>query len=105
MVPNPVALLTARVPALTAVLLRKYGTGPWDTVEDAVQDAFASRGIVYLKADWTNYDPAIADYLASHGRTGIPLYLVYDPKQPQQPEILPQLLTPATVIEALERIN
>ncbi|MCX2983338.1 protein-disulfide reductase DsbD [Halieaceae bacterium IMCC14734] len=72
---------------------------------DAVQDAFASRGIVYLKADWTNYDPAIADYLASHGRTGIPLYLVYDPKQPQKPEILPQLLTPATVIEALERIN
>jgi thiol:disulfide interchange protein len=72
---------------------------------NSVQAAFASRGIAYLKADWTNYDPAIADYLASHGRTGIPLYLVYDPRQPQRPEILPQLLTPATVIEALERIN
>jgi RNA polymerase sigma-70 factor, ECF subfamily len=28
--------------ALTAVLLRKYGTGQWDTVEDAVQDAFVA---------------------------------------------------------------
>ena len=72
---------------------------------DTVQDAFTSRGIAYLKADWTNYDPAIADFLASHGRTGIPLYLVYSPTRPDAPEILPQLLTPTTVMQALDRLN
>ena len=42
----------------------------------AVADAFAKTGAVYLKADWTNPDPAIAKALADHGRSGVPLYLV-----------------------------
>ena len=39
--------------------------------------------IVGLKADWTRPDPAIARYLASFGRYGIPFNAVYGPKAPQ----------------------
>jgi thiol:disulfide interchange protein DsbD len=38
--------------------------------------------------------------LAQHGRNGVPLYLLYRPNQPK-PIILPELLTVATVLEAL----
>jgi thiol:disulfide interchange protein DsbD len=39
--------------------------------------AFQRTGAVYLKADWTNRDAAIAKALADQGRVGVPLYLVY----------------------------
>ena len=66
-----------------------------------VSRAFARTGVTYLKADWTSRDPVIAETLAQHGRAGVPLYLLYTPGSPE-PRILPQLLTPGAVIEALE---
>jgi thiol:disulfide interchange protein DsbD len=65
----------------------------------AVSDAFAHTGAVYLKADWTNRDAAIANALTAQGRSGVPLYLVYG-KGPT-PQVLPQLLTPGIVVDAL----
>jgi thiol:disulfide interchange protein DsbD len=56
---------------------------------------------VYLKADWTERDPVIAEALAQHGRTGVPLYLVYRPGEPE-PVILPQVLSPHLVADALD---
>jgi thiol:disulfide interchange protein len=64
--------------------------------------ALAKAGAVYLKADWTNRDPLIAKALADHGRAGVPLYLVY-PAKGGEPQILPQLLTPGLVRQALEK--
>jgi thiol:disulfide interchange protein DsbD len=72
---------------------------------DDMRAAFAARGIVYMVADWTNYDPAIANFIAEHGRSGIPLYLAYPADPGAQPLILPQLLTKATVMEALNAIS
>jgi thiol:disulfide interchange protein DsbD len=66
-----------------------------------VGEVLARTGTVYLVADWTRRDPAIARELAAHGRSGVPLYLVYAPGE-AQPRILPQLLTEGLVIEALE---
>jgi len=66
-----------------------------------VADAFQRTGAVFLKADWTNRDPVIAEALSSHGRSGVPLYLVYG--SGPQPEILPQLLTEGMVVQALEK--
>lgn len=66
----------------------------------AVREAFARTRAVYLKADWTNPDPKITEALASHGRSGVPLYLVYGADG--APKILPQLLTERIVIEAIE---
>ncbi|MCF8505484.1 MAG: thioredoxin family protein [Caulobacter sp.] len=65
-----------------------------------VAEALKSSGAVYLKADWTNRDAAIAGALAEHGRAGVPLYLVYG-SDGGPPVILPQLLTAGMVAEAL----
>ena len=57
--------------------------------------------IVTLRADWTRPDPAIAEYLASHGRYGIPFNIVYGPGRPDG-LVLPELLTTTAMLEALE---
>ena len=66
-----------------------------------VADAFAKTGAVYLKADWTNRDAAIAKALSDRGRSGVPLYLVYGPTG--EPAVLPQLLTEGVVVAALDK--
>ncbi|AKS40420.1 protein-disulfide reductase DsbD family protein [Wenzhouxiangella marina] len=70
---------------------------------EAVREAFAANGVVYMKGDWTRRDAAITDYLAEYGRNGVPLYVVY-PRDGGEPRILPQVLTPGLVIEALESL-
>jgi thiol:disulfide interchange protein DsbD len=64
--------------------------------------AFKRSGAVYLVADWTNRDGAIAKALADQGRIGVPLYLIYG-VDGGPPQVLPQLLTPALVAAALDR--
>ncbi|AXQ30988.1 hypothetical protein D0B54_20905 [Solimonas sp. K1W22B-7] len=66
---------------------------------DAVQSAFRERGVSFLVADWTRNDPAITRVLERHQRPGVPLYLVY--VNGGEPRVLPQLLTPQIVIDAL----
>ncbi|MEM9397111.1 MAG: protein-disulfide reductase DsbD domain-containing protein [Pseudomonadota bacterium] len=66
---------------------------------DTVQDAFRQRDVVYMVADWTDYDPVIADFVESHGRSGIPLYVVYAGEK--SPKVLPQILRKQTVLGAL----
>jgi thiol:disulfide interchange protein DsbD len=67
---------------------------------DAVQAAMAARGIVYLKADWTRGDPAIAALLRAHGREGVPLYLFWPPGGGEA-VILPEVLTEAMVLRQI----
>jgi len=77
----------------------------------AVAAAFARKGVVALKADWTRRDPAITAMLDSFGHSGVPLYLLYPAARgaasaaaPAAPQILSQVLTEATVIEAVDRM-
>ena len=65
-----------------------------------VKEAFAQAGIVYLKGDWTREDPKITAVLKAHGRSGVPLYLYYAPGAAEA-QVLPQILTPGLVIEAV----
>ena len=65
----------------------------------AVRKAFAERGIVPLKGDWTNQNPEITQFLQQFGRSGVPLYLLYTGKG--EPVLLPQILTAASVLDAL----
>ena len=67
----------------------------------SVEKAFARSGAIYLVADWTNRNAAIADALASQGRIGVPLYLVYG-ADGGEPKVLPQLLTPEVVADAVD---
>jgi thiol:disulfide interchange protein len=69
----------------------------------AVADAFTSRGIVYLKADWTSKSPRIAAFLESFGRSGVPLYVVYG-KHSDTPQVLPQILSERILIDAMESL-
>lgn len=60
---------------------------------DEVATAFARKGVKVMVGDWTRGDAAIGRFLASHNRSGVPLYLYYAPGA--EPRILPQVLTPA----------
>jgi thiol:disulfide interchange protein len=66
-----------------------------------VAEALKRTGTVYMVGDWTRPDPAISAALAAQGRNGVPLYLVYRPGR-DEPQVLPQILTPETVVGALE---
>jgi thiol:disulfide interchange protein/DsbC/DsbD-like thiol-disulfide interchange protein len=68
----------------------------------AVRAAFASHGVVALKGDWTRQDPEIAAFLDSFGRSGVPLYLLYDGGG--SPTVLPQILTESRVIDAVGKL-
>ncbi len=63
---------------------------------------FADKGVVYLKGDWTNRNPEITQFLSAFGRSGVPLYVLYPPLPGLKPMILPQLLSEATLLRALE---
>ena len=69
----------------------------------AVRDAFQRHGVVKLKADWTNGDPAITKILQQFGRPGVPLYVLY-PGKSAEPIVFPELLTKNIVLEKLETI-
>ncbi|WP_374384391.1 protein-disulfide reductase DsbD family protein [Dongia sp.] len=62
----------------------------------------ALGGTVALKADWTRPDPAISAYLASFGRFGIPMNVIYGPSAPEG-ILLPELLSSDIVMKALEQ--
>ncbi len=65
-----------------------------------VEQAFQNHNVLLLKADWTREDPAITQALAALGRSGVPVYALYIPGEPN-PRLLPQVLTPGLVTEAL----
>ncbi len=67
---------------------------------EEIDAAFERHGVVAMKADWTNRDDAIAQFLADHGRYGIPFYLLYRPGR--EPLVLGELLTKDGVVAALE---
>jgi len=70
---------------------------------EAVRQSLSNNNIVYLKGDWTRRDPVITEYLARYERNGVPLYVVY-PRNGGEPRVLPQILTPGLVVQALENL-
>jgi thiol:disulfide interchange protein DsbD len=68
----------------------------------AVRHAFADRHIVALKGDWTRQNPDITLFLQQFGRSGVPLYLLYD--RTGAPTILPQILTEVEILDAVGKI-
>lgn len=68
-----------------------------ETIEALLEDS----ALTALRADWTRPDAAIADYLAGHGRYGIPFNVVYGPAAPEG-ILLPELLSVDAVRAAVE---
>ncbi len=72
---------------------------------DKTRVLFSSAGVVTLVADWTNYDARITELVERYGRGGIPLYLMF-PADPQAEAIvLPQILTDAAILKAVEAVR
>ena len=69
-----------------------------------VRDAFTRGGIVKMKADWTNGDPAITKLLQQFGRPGVPLYVLYRGKG-EDPVVFPELLTKSIILDKIENIS
>jgi thiol:disulfide interchange protein len=63
---------------------------------EQVAKAFEAKQVAVLVGDWTRGDAAIGRFLEKHGRSGVPLYLYYEPGKPAQ--ILPQVLTPSRLV-------
>ncbi len=58
--------------------------------------------IVPFMADFTNEDEKLKEIMASYNRASVPVYLVFSPGKPDEPEILPEILSPGIVLEALK---
>lgn len=71
----------------------------------SIQDAVKNKGVVALKADWTNGGIEITEVLAKFGRAGVPLYVVMSPHRPTEPIVLPTILTTQMVLDALEQAS
>ncbi|HSP42825.1 MAG TPA: protein-disulfide reductase DsbD domain-containing protein, partial [Luteolibacter sp.] len=67
-----------------------------------VIDLMKQKGVVALKADKTKPDPEIEKALREYGRSAIPVNVLLVPGR--VPVILPELLSPDDVIEALESL-
>lgn len=72
---------------------------------DVVGKKFDDLGVVRMKADWTKNDPVITEELRKHGRSGVPLYVLYGKDPDEKATILPQMLTQANVIEHLDSLG
>jgi thiol:disulfide interchange protein len=68
-----------------------------------VQHQFSKNNVTLLRADWTQYDPAITQQLASVNRSGVPTYVIYPALVNSAPDVLPELLTKDIVLTALEK--
>ncbi|HVZ64246.1 MAG TPA: thioredoxin family protein, partial [Lacunisphaera sp.] len=61
----------------------------------------ADKKIATLKGDWTNQDPQITAELAKYQRSAVPFDQIWLPGH-DEPVLLPEILTPGTVLSALK---
>jgi len=79
--------------------------------ENTILETAKVRGImdeldvVPLKADWTRADPVITEWLRRNNRAGVPMYLVLPKDTSKQPILLPEVITPGDVEEALRQAS
>jgi thiol:disulfide interchange protein len=71
---------------------------------ERVKNRFEELDFIMVKADWTNRNPEITRALESYGRNGVPLYVIYNDNL-SEPMILPELLTPGIVLDALDQLT
>lgn len=56
-----------------------------------------------MRGDYTFYDPEITKQLQNYQRSGVPLVLIFPADEDADPIILPELLTPGIVLNALDQ--
>ncbi len=68
---------------------------------DTVRNALVDTNVLPVKADWTNEDEVIEQWLTKLGRSGIPAYAIYYPDG--SVDLLPETITPSMVEERLRQ--
>jgi thiol:disulfide interchange protein DsbD len=63
---------------------------------------FATKKVQLLRADWTRRDPAITLALTELGRSGVPVYVLYQPGQP--PVVFSEILSQGELRAALAKL-
>ena len=69
----------------------------------SVRAIIAEKNIKVFRADFTRRPDQITRELAKWNRVGVPLVLVFSPDINSTPNILPEVLTPSIVLEALKK--
>ncbi|MDE2418916.1 MAG: thioredoxin family protein [Burkholderiales bacterium] len=67
-----------------------------------VQADFAAKGVTLLRADWTRRDPAITQALEALGRSGVPVYVLYQAGRP--PVVLSEILGVGELRAAIKQL-
>ena len=70
---------------------------------ESVRTVLADKNIKAFRADYTRRPDNITKELRRRGRAGVPLVLVFPSDKAEQPEMLPELLTPDIVLTALRK--
>lgn len=70
-----------------------------------VKQRLKELNVLTLRADNTNPNPLINAELKRYGRAGVPLVVLFPPQPTAPPIVLPELLTPTTVLDALNRMG
>jgi thiol:disulfide interchange protein DsbD len=70
-----------------------------------VQQKLRDAGFALVRADWTNADETITHTLNTLGRSGVPTYAIYPGSQQEPPQVLPEVLTPGIVLDAIDRVQ
>ena len=70
---------------------------------DIVQKSIRDLGVTPMKADWTRRNPEITRLLSKFGRAGVPFYAIFPAHRLTSPIALSEIITPASVADALKR--
>lgn len=65
-----------------------------------VSEAVARYNVATFRADWTHENEEIRLKLEEFNRAGIPFYLVYSPKKPNEPKMLAEVITSGNLVDA-----
>lgn len=71
---------------------------------DEVRKLLVEKNIALVRADWTSKSPNIGQGLRRFGRESVPLNVIY-PAGPGSFTILPTILTPETVLDAIRKAS
>ena len=70
---------------------------------EQIVEAFTRFELELIRADWTEANPEISDFLARYNRFGIPFNILFAPDGKDY-IILPEILTADSLSEALDRL-
>ena len=67
-------------------------------------DYVLENDVITIRADWTKKDPTILDFIKQFGRYGIPVNIVYGPKN-KEGILLPEIISNDMVVDKFIKVG